>query len=406
MVKSKNTDTVKGNSIDALREQIRLLEERHINRESEISNKLEELKTLNEVGNLLVSSLDQHIVRKRVMEAITKVLRVEAGSLLMVDENNKEVYFEVALGDKSDMVKEIRLKMGEGIAGWVAEHGEPLMIQDVMKDTRFYKKADKKTDFVTRNILCVPVKIKDKIIGVLQAINRIDGGFTQDDISLFEMFSNHVAIALDNARLYEDVKEAFIDIAETLAEAIEKRDPYTGGHTRRVVNYSLAIAEHMNMSEKEKEMLKFSAVLHDIGKIGVDDSVLRKHGPLTREEFNIMKKHPLYGVEILGHVKQLKDLIPGMFAHHERPDGEGYPIGLKEDEIPLTARIISAADALDAITTNRPYRKGLSLKTAVEEIKRCGGTQFDASVVEAFIKSFEKGEIAMLMSQSDEGRRI
>lgn len=359
----------------------------------EIEKRIDEFRTLNEVGNLLISTLDQHVVRKRAMEAITKLMNAEVGSLLMVDEEKKELYFEVALGDKSDKVKEIRLKMGEGIAGWVAEHGEPLLIHDVANDPRFYKKADDKTKFVTRNMLCVPVKIKGKVIGVLQAINSKTDCFTDDDMSLFAMFSNQVAIALDNARLYEEIKETFIATAEALSEAIEKRDPYTGGHTKRVLTYSLAIAEYLNMSNEERETLKFSAVLHDIGKIGVDDNILRKQAPLTKEEADVMKKHPLYGYDILGHVKQLKDLMPGMFAHHERPDGKGYPMGLKETDIPMTARIISVADTYDAMTTDRPYRKGLSPQTALDEIKKYSGTQFDRDVAEAFAKAFENGDI-------------
>ncbi|MBI5894238.1 MAG: GAF domain-containing protein [Deltaproteobacteria bacterium] len=371
----------------------------------EIEKRVDEFRTLNEVGNLLISTLDQHVVRKRAMEAITKLMNAEVGSLLMVDEEKKELYFEVALGDKSDKVKEIRLKMGEGIAGWVAEHGEPLLIRDVANDPRFYKKADDKTKFVTRNMLCVPVKIRGNVIGVLQAINSKTDCFTDDDMSLFAMFSNQVAIALDNARLYEEIKETFIATAEALSEAIEKRDPYTGGHTKRVLCYSLAIAEYLNMSNEEKETLKFSAVLHDIGKIGVDDAILRKQAPLTKEEADVMKKHTLYGSEILGHVKQLKGLMPGMFAHHERPDGKGYPMGLKESDIPMTARIISVADTYDAMTTDRPYRKGLSPQTALDEIKKYSGTQFDRDVAEAFAKAFENGDIVNIMPPSG-GDRI
>ncbi|MBI5682256.1 MAG: HD domain-containing protein [Deltaproteobacteria bacterium] len=370
-----------------------LLEKSHFKSEIEIKKKFDELKTLYEIGSILVSSLDQHVIRTQVVAAITKLINVEAGSLLMVDEEKKELYFEVALGEKGDEVKEIKLKIGEGIAGWVAEHGQSVLVPDVVNDVRFSKKADDKTKFVTKNILCVPVKIKGKVIAVLQAINKIDDSFTQDDLDILEMFSNQVAIALDNARLYSEIKETFIATIEALAEAIEKRDPYTGGHTRRVLNYSLAIAMYLNMSNDDEETLKFSAILHDIGKIGIDDSILSKQMPLKKEEADIMKRHTIYGSDILGHVKHLKGLIPGMFAHHERPDGKGYPMGLEGDEIPLIAKIISVADAYDAITTDRPYRKGLAPNDAVNEIRRCAGTQFDKDVVDAFIKAFENGEI-------------
>jgi len=361
----------------------------------ELDRSVKQFTTLAEVGTLLNSTLDQNLVRKMAMEAITRLMHAEVGSLLLVDDENKELYFEVALGDKGERVKEIRLKIGEGIAGWVAEHGKSLLLQDVRKDPRFYKSADQKTEFVTRDMVCVPVKVKDKVIGVLQAINRAEGVFTEDDVELFQLFSNQVAIALDNARLYEEIRETFFATAEALAEAIEKRDPYTGGHTKRVVNYCLVAAKYMNLTPEELEILKLSAILHDVGKIGVEDRILRKPGNLDDEEAKIMKMHPLLGAEIMRHIRQLKDLIPGMLHHHERPDGKGYPEGLKGRDIPIVARIISAADTYDAMTTNRPYRKGLSHKTAIDEIKKEAGAQFDKEVAEAFVKAFEAGEIEM-----------
>ena len=361
----------------------------------ELDRSVKQFTTLAEVGTLLNSTLDQNVVRKMAMEAITRLMNAEVGSLLLVDDENKELYFEVALGDKGERVKEIRLKIGEGIAGWVAEHGKPLLLQDVRKDPRFYKSADQKTEFVTRDMVCVPVKVKDKVIGVLQAINRAEGVFTEDDVELFQLFSNQVAIALDNARLYEEIRETFFATAEALAEAIEKRDPYTGGHTKRVVNYCLVAAKYLNLTPEELEILKLSAILHDVGKIGVEDRILRKPGNLDDEEAKIMKMHPLLGAEIMRHIRQLKDLIPGMLHHHERPDGKGYPEGLKGMDIPIVARIISAADTYDAMTTNRPYRKGLSRQTAIDEIKKEAGTQFDKEVAEAFVKAFEAGEIEM-----------
>ena len=361
----------------------------------ELDRSVKQFTTLAEVGTLLNSTLDQNVVRKMAMEAITRLMHAEVGSLLLMDDENKELYFEVALGDKGERVKEIRLKIGEGIAGWVAEHGKSLLLQDVRKDPRFYKSADQKTEFVTRDMVCVPVKVKDKVIGVLQAINRAEGVFTEDDVELFQLFSNQVAIALDNARLYEEIRETFFATAEALAEAIEKRDPYTGGHTKRVVNYCLVAAKYMNLTPEELEILKLSAILHDVGKIGVEDRILRKPGNLDDEEAKIMKMHPLLGAEIMRHIRQLKDLIPGMLHHHERPDGKGYPEGLKGRDIPIVARIISAADTYDAMTTNRPYRKGLSHQTAIDEIKKEAGAQFDKEVAEAFVKAFEAGEIEM-----------
>lgn len=365
----------------------------------------EELKTLARLSAILNSTLDPREVQKRAMESATELMKAEVGSLLLVDEKSNELYFEVALGEKGAKVKEIRLKMGEGIAGWVAQNGEPLVIDDVTKDPRFSGKADEKSKFATKNMICVPVMIKEKIIGVLQAINKLEGIFSSKDLELFQMLANQVAIAIDNARLMEDLRQTFYDTAEALAEAIEKRDPYTGGHTKRVLTYSTATAEYMGMSPQEVDQLKLSAILHDIGKIGVEDRVLRKQGSLNDEEFALMKAHPRMGAEIMEYVEKLKDIIPGMKYHHERFDGKGYPDGLKDGEIPLVARIISVSDTFDAMTSDRPYRKGLTDETAINELQKYAGVQFDPDVVRAFIDAYKDGKVVSFRFKNCEEKK-
>jgi putative nucleotidyltransferase with HDIG domain len=238
------------------------------------------------------------------------------------------------------------------------------------------------------------VKVKERAIGVLEAINKKQGeDFDEEDLSLFLSLSDQVAIALDNARLYQELEEMFFQTAESLADAIEKRDPYTGGHTRRVTQYSLATAKHLQLKPIETKWLKISAVLHDIGKIGIDDQILRKPDRLNPEEFDEIKRHATMGAEIIDHIKQLKNIIPGVKYHHEQLDGTGYPEGLKGEKIPILAKIVAVADTYDAMTTDRPYRRALSKEMAIKELKRCTGTQFDREVVEAFIKAYEAGEI-------------
>lgn len=378
--------------LEKLKKRVKELEF-HIELAQKMTAKEEALKTLAKFSAILNSTLDPREVQRRAMEAATELMKAETGSLLLVDEEKNELYFEVALGEKGAQVKEIRLKVGEGIAGWVAEHGEPLIVDDVQSDPRFAKKADKKSSFVTRNMICVPVRIKEKMIGVLQAINRLEEAFEQEDLELFQMLANQVAIAIDNARLMEDLRQTFYETAEALAEAIEKRDPYTGGHTKRVLAYSLATAESMGLTPEEMEQLKLSAILHDIGKIGVEDRVLRKQGSLNDEEYGLMKGHPQMGAEIMEHIEKLKGIIPGMRHHHERFDGKGYPEGLKSSEIPLHARIIAVADTFDAMTSDRPYRKGLTDETAINELQKFAGIQFDPDVVRAFIDAHKDGKI-------------
>lgn len=359
----------------------------------EPERKLKQLNTLIELTAIINSSLDTMEIRERAIEAATKLVDAETGSLLLIDYETGELFFEVALGNKGKHIKTMRLKKGEGIGGWVAEHGESLIINDVQSDSRFFKGADTKSSFVTKNMICVPVKTKEKILGVLQAINKQSGDFTTEDMEILTALSNQVSVAIENANLYQELKETFYGTAQALAETIEKRDPYTGGHTKRVMNYSLAIGRAMGLNKLEMENLKLAAILHDIGKIGIRDDVLLKPGKLDQNELLIMNTHPKHGSEILHHVKRLKDVIPGMRSHHEKYDGNGYPDKLKGNQIPIIGRIIAVADTFDAMITDRPYRKALSVEVALEEIRKCSGKQFDPEVANAFLKAYMEMEI-------------
>jgi HD-GYP domain-containing protein (c-di-GMP phosphodiesterase class II) len=244
-------------------------------------------------------------------------------------------------------------------------------------------------------MICVSVKSRERIIGVLQAINRrTEHPFDTEDQRLFESLARQVGIAIENARLYEEVKETFFSTAATLAEAIEKRDPYTGGHVRRVVEISLTVGEELGLSPEEKETLHLAAILHDVGKIGIRDVILLKQGPLTPEELDHIREHPQLGAEILAPIKQLEAVIPAVRYHQERCDGQGYPEGLKGEEIPLASRIIAVADTFDAMTTDRPYRRRISDEEAITEIERCAGSQFDPAVVKAFMRAYRAGQIS------------
>jgi HD-GYP domain-containing protein (c-di-GMP phosphodiesterase class II) len=187
----------------------------------------------------------------------------------------------------------------------------------------------------------------------------------------------------------------FINSVRMLAAAIDAKDPYTRGHSERVARYSMAIGKNLQMSEKEMRDLRISALLHDVGKIGIDDRILRKPGALNDEEFEVMKQHPAKGAAIMGGVAQLIDIIPGMKYHHEKWSGGGYPDNLKEEQIPVQARIIAIADTFDAMTTNRPYQKAMELSYVVEKVKSFAGTRFDPRVVEAFVLAVKRGDIVI-----------
>ncbi len=359
-----------------------------------IEVRVERLALLSHLSQILNSTLEHREVRRRAIEAATQLMRAETGSLLLIDEKRGNLYFEVALVDKGEATKTITLRLGEGIAGWVAQKGRPLIVNHPEKDRRFYDGVDGKTEFRTRNLICVPVKVKKRVIGVLEAVNKRGGAdFDEEDLSLFSSLADQVAIALDNARLYQEQEEMFFQTAESLAEAIEKRDHYTGGHTRRVTDYSLAIGRYLPLRPIERKWLKIASVLHDIGKIGIEDQILKKPDALSPQEFNVLKTHSELGAEIIEHIGQLKEIVPGVLHHHEKIDGKGYPRGLKGKDIPLIAKIVAVSDTYDAMTTDRPYRKALAKRATVRELKRCAGTQFDQEVVKAFMKAFRNGEL-------------
>jgi HD-GYP domain-containing protein (c-di-GMP phosphodiesterase class II) len=367
---------------------------RDLRKALERSNEWEkQLLTLTVLSQILNSTLEHRTVRRRAMQAATELMKAEVGSLLLIDEETNRLYFEVALGDKEETVKTFHLEMGEGIAGWVAQRGEALIVHDAQSDPRFFSKVDKKSKFITRNVICVPVKVKEKTIGVLEAINKLDGGdFAEGDLTIFQSLADQVAVALDNARLLAEIEGLFFQTAESLADAIEKRDPYTGGHTKRVTTYSLAIGEHLKLGPDDMRWLKLSAILHDIGKIGVEDKILRKTDKLDAEEYNEMKKHTLMGAEIIGHIKQLHGIIPGLKYHHEKVDGKGYPEGLADGYIPLIAKIVAVADTYDAMTSDRPYRKALKREEAFGELRKGVGTQFDRELVNTLIEAVKMGK--------------
>ncbi len=356
------------------------------------TQKLQELQTLYEVSKTISASIELDQLLDNIMAMATKVMNSETSSILMLDEKTNELTFQIAQGDKGEEVKRlIRLKVGQGIAGWVAQTGENCIVPDTSKDPRFYKEGDAKTKFVTKSLICVPLKHKDKIIGVLEVLNRKgDIPFNDHDTELLELLASQCSSPIVNAQLYQNIRNLYKSTLKVLANALDAKDSYTHGHSQRVAEYSLAIAGELGLSPKEKDDLEFAALLHDIGKIGIRDNILCKPGKLTDEEFKIIQMHPVMSAEILAPVDFLTDKIPIVKHHHERFDGRGYPSKLKGEEIPLGARIICVADTFDAMTSNRSYRKGLPAEVALEELKRCSNAQFDPIIVEMFLRVFAK----------------
>ncbi len=227
----------------------------------------------------------------------------------------------------------------------------------------------------------------------------------------FNMMSDNLEEHIANlAKAAEENRELFVGTVKALAAAIDGKDRYTRGHSERVCRVSVAIGQRLGMGEEELETLRISALLHDVGKIGIDDSILKKPSALTDEEYAIMKTHPQQGYKIMKNIPAMKDFLPGMYMHHEMINGEGYPQGLKGDQIPLQAKIVSVADTFDAMTIDRPYSKGMELKAALDRIGTFVGTRYDGKVVEALVQACNDGQIGIgvvkLRSQKPEEQAI
>jgi len=308
----------------------------------------------------------------------------------LLDESGALVYDFIRRMLSAEMLLSSRSKLGEQLSGIKAQ----------MERLR----AD----------ICVPSFFKKKLLGILILGNKLSGEkFNRDEIGFFLTLANNAAMAISNGqlieRLQEKIKEVdalykkshrlFINTSIALAAAIDARDQYTHGHTERVTSYSLAIGDELVHSPEVKafpnfrENLHIGALLHDIGKIGIPDSILHKRGLLTPQEYQKIKEHPAIGEAILYPIQELGNILEAVRSHQEKFDGSGYPDGLKGKGIPLLARIIAAADSFDAITSQRTYRSKKSIEEAVAEIKTCSGTQFDPEVVEAFARAYEKKKL-------------
>jgi putative nucleotidyltransferase with HDIG domain len=236
----------------------------------------------------------------------------------------------------------------------------------------------------------VPLIVKGEPIGVLCVGSRRSAAFTPEHLSTLEKLATQIGVAMENTRLITDLKELLIGTVKSLSNAIDAKSPWTAGHSERVTRYALLMGKAMELSVRELKDLELAGLLHDVGKIATSDAVLNKPGTLTRDEYEEVKKHSHRGAELLQPIKQLKNVIPVIRHHHERYDGNGYPDGLSTENIPLWARVLSVADAYDSMTVDRPYRKRFDQETALEELVRCSGSQFDPEVVLTFIGLMRK----------------
>jgi HD-GYP domain-containing protein (c-di-GMP phosphodiesterase class II) len=273
--------------------------------------------------------------------------------------------------------------------------GESILCDDVNADETLALARSVRSGAMA-SVICALLRTPRNRIGILHLDRSfLDDPFNEHDLYYADAIAASVAVGIETAQLVESQREQFIQTVTTLARAVEVRDQYTGDHTRRVTDYSLLLAEELNLSPNEKYQIQIGTPLHDIGKIGIDDSILRKPGKLTEGEFEAMKTHTTKGASLLDSMMHLVPMIPIVRHHHERWDGSGYPDHLRQDQIPLIARIVSVADAFDAMTSHRPYRPAMPADRAFLELIGKAGTHFDPNCVYAFMRLRQKIETRM-----------
>ncbi len=352
----------------------------------------DKIELLSKTGEFFAEVINIEEIIKRIIREIKRVLKVEIVSIFKVDEKDKKIsFYEFTKGKKE--LKSIEIEWGKGIVGYVAIHKTPLIVNDVSKDKRFYPEVDRKTGFKTKNLIAYPLIVQKKIIGVIEVINKRDGLFTNKDLEIISLISSSASVALQNAFLYRELDELFKGTITSLANSVEAKDPYTSGHVNRVTELSVEIGKRIGLKGEDLRTCELAAILHDIGKIAIPDSILKKPDKLTEEEFEIMKTHVYHGARILNPIPGMKSVIPAVLHHHERWDGKGYPMGLKGKEIPLIARIITITDSFDAMNSDRPYRKRLAPEVIEKELREKSGFQFDPELVDVFLEIEEVKEL-------------
>jgi response regulator RpfG family c-di-GMP phosphodiesterase len=316
---------------------------------AKLENRVHELLTLQEASRTITSSLDLDDTLQAIVKMTREIIHSSMSAIKLIDDESKE----------------LRVR---------AHHGE----------------HDERHPALPGEVMGVPLRIGERTIGSFEVMRAGKGSFNEQERRLLETLASQAAIAIENARLFENTQRTYFETIRSLAQALEARDSYTKGHSERVMRYALRTAKAMGVPETDQQVLCHASLLHDIGKIGIADAVLNKILPLTDDDRKMIENHPIFGDTIIGPLRFLDSVQALVRHHHERFDGAGYPEKLKGEAIPIGARIIAVADSFDAMTSNRPYRAALPQSVAIDEIRRGSGTQFDPEVVRAFLDLLEQ----------------
>jgi len=359
----------------------------------DLQARINRLEALRQIDLAIMSSLDLRVTLSVVLDQVTRSLGVDAAAVLHFNPHFETLEFAGGRGFRSRAVERTKLRLGEGHAGKAALEKKAVVIPDLGQKIDGFVRAKllKEENFMV--YAAAPMVAKAKLLGVLEIFHRSPLNIQPDWIEFFEALASQAAIALENAKLFADLERANLELTrayeatiEGWAKALELRDRETEGHTQRVTELTLRLAQAVGVSPSELAHVRRGALLHDIGKMAVPDSILLKPGPLDEAEWKIMKQHPQLAYDWLFSIDFLRPALDIPYAHHEKWDGSGYPRGLKGEQIPLAARIFALADVYDALTSERPYRPAWTKAKALQYIKEQAGKHFDPALAPIFIQ--------------------
>jgi len=352
------------------------------------------LTTLHRVSELLAEARDLDGLSDATLRAILEVTEADRAALVMRRADPATGGAEVVAA-RSRLPGSADFVVSRTLVADVIDKGVSTFAHDATADARF-SGGQSVVGQQIRSVMCVPLRTTDEILGALY-VDSVSGPgrFSEPDLELLAAIGNQAGVALHRVRLLGELERLLLDTIRAIAATIDAKDGYTHRHSERVAMLSKRLAAELGLTAQEQETIELSALLHDVGKIAVPDSILNKPDKLTAEEFDEMKKHPLHGARILGNIQSaaVKAVLPGVQYHHEKWDGTGYPEGLAAENIPLLGRVLGVSDFFDALTSNRAYRKPMSVDDVVGLIRKSSGTHFDPKVVDVLVRLHERGEL-------------
>lgn len=355
---------------------------------------------LHRVSDLLSRAERVESLFDAILSAILDVTRGERAAILTRPADHGRGPVEVAaLRTRSGAAASDTMVLSRTVVNDVLERGVSVFTNDALAHERYGEGQSIVRERI-RSVMCAPMRTTEAILGVLYVDSQSTHEFSDAEVELLAAIGNQAGVALHRTRLMAEMERLFLDVTKAIASIIDAKDGYTHRHSERVAAFAVRLARRMGLSPDDLAVVELSALLHDVGKIGVPDAILNKPGKLTDLEFNEMRQHPVHGARMLGHIQnpRVSDLLPGVKHHHEKWDGTGYPDGLTAEAIPLLGRLLAVADFLDAVTSDRTYQTRMSLDAAVGIMKERSGTYYDPGIVEAAVDLHERGELALPVS--------